>query len=114
MPRGDPLAIQLKLRHYPISAARLAMLPVIEYSATVRRIIGTKLFGILLLGAAVLCFEGKAWAYGDPGSGTLLWQMLLAASVGFMFNVRRIIAWFRSARSRSVTGKTNTNQDRTE
>ena len=59
-------------------------------------------FQVVLVCLVVLCFEGKAWAYADPGSGTLVWQMLLAASVGFMFNLRRIMIWVRS-----VVGKKN-------
>jgi hypothetical protein len=39
--------------------------------------------------------ETNAHAYGDPGSGTLLFQLLLAASFGMMFYLRRIVAWTR-------------------
>jgi hypothetical protein len=38
-------------------------------------------------------------AYTDPGSGTLIWQMLLAVSFGVMFYLRRIIVWFRGLKS---------------
>lgn len=34
-------------------------------------------------------------AYTDPGSGALLWQMLLAGSVSVLFYFRRIRSWFR-------------------
>jgi hypothetical protein len=33
--------------------------------------------------------------YADPGSGALLWQMLVAAVLGALFYWRKIVAWFR-------------------
>jgi hypothetical protein len=44
---------------------------------------------------AILLFSAQAHAYGDPGSGALLWQLLLAAFFGGMFYFRRIISWVR-------------------
>lgn len=32
------------------------------------------------------------FAYTDPGTGMLLWQSLLAVSVGFLFSARRVLA----------------------
>ena len=50
----------------------------------------------LLIGVAVLIVaQTPVYAYTDPGSGTLIWQMLLAASFGVMFYLRRIMSWFR-------------------
>ena len=49
---------------------------------------------LLLLVAA----ERQASAYTDPGSGALIWQMLMAGFVGALFYVRRITSWFRSKR----------------
>jgi hypothetical protein len=46
----------------------------------------------LLLIPTALC------AYTDPGSGALLWQMLVAAFVGVMFSLRRMAERFRSRR----------------
>lgn len=46
---------------------------------------------------AVTLSESQAFAYGDPGSGAMLWQLLLAASFGVMFYIRRIIVWTRGA-----------------
>jgi hypothetical protein len=43
-------------------------------------------------------------AYVDPGSGALLWQVLVAGFVGAMFYIRRITRWFRS-RSQRQGGK---------
>jgi hypothetical protein len=47
---------------------------------------------------ALLSFgtEREAHAYTDPGSGMLIWQMLLAAFAGAMFYFRRFTTWFRN------------------
>jgi hypothetical protein len=55
---------------------------------------------VLFLFAVLICAERGAHAYGDPGSGTLIWQILLAASFGFMFYLRRIIVWARGLGSK--------------
>ena len=44
--------------------------------------------------------QTRVYAYVDPGSGTLIWQILLGASFGVMFYLRRIIGWVRGLRSR--------------
>src|SRR5438105_15552272 len=54
----------------------------------------------LLLGLPVpllLLFasEREARAYTDPGSGALIWQMLVAGFVGAAFYFRRLSAWVR-------------------
>lgn len=36
--------------------------------------------------------QGTLLLYVDPGSGLLLWQLLVAAGAGFVFNVGRRIA----------------------
>lgn len=33
-------------------------------------------------------------AYTDPGTGMLVWQSVLAVSVGFLFTTRRLLARF--------------------
>ncbi len=48
--------------------------------------------------AALVCWLGLiplsgAYAYTDPGTGALLWQILAGAAVGGMFYVRRFFAW---------------------
>ncbi|HVF92126.1 MAG TPA: hypothetical protein VNH22_18825 [Blastocatellia bacterium] len=55
----------------------------------------------ILLFAAILLIvaETKVFAYTDPGTGTLIWQVVMAAIFGAMFYLRRLIAWFRSTRS---------------
>ena len=50
---------------------------------------------LLASGALLFLVTGRAHAYGDPGSGALLWQMALAAMFGGMFYIRRILNWFR-------------------
>jgi hypothetical protein len=51
--------------------------------------------GILLLATA-----REARAYTDPGSGALIWQMLMASLVGLAFYFRRVRSWLRA-----LTGK---------
>ncbi|MCC6589396.1 MAG: hypothetical protein IT168_22040 [Bryobacterales bacterium] len=37
--------------------------------------------------------EAPVFAYGDPGTGLLLWQLAGAALLGVMFRLRRITGW---------------------
>jgi len=39
--------------------------------------------------------ERPAHAYTDPGSGVLIWQMLVAGFVGVAFYFRRFTSWFK-------------------
>jgi hypothetical protein len=48
--------------------------------------------GLLLLLAAS---ERPLKAYADPGSGALIWQVLVAAFIGVLYYIRRIAAFFR-------------------
>ncbi|HXI40201.1 MAG TPA: hypothetical protein VNH18_00085 [Bryobacteraceae bacterium] len=57
----------------------------------------------LLLGVPVLLLllfasEREARAYTDPGSGALIWQMLVAGLVGAAFYVRKFTSWLRRKR----------------
>lgn len=62
---------------------------------------------ILLLAAILLIVaEAKVLAYTDPGTGTLIWQVVMAAIFGAMFYVRRIIAWFRTTRNNAQPAAT--------
>jgi hypothetical protein len=61
----------------------------------------------LLLGVPVLLLllfasEREARAYTDPGSGALIWQMLVAGFVGMAFYFRRFATWLRGKRQSSV------------
>ncbi len=44
----------------------------------------------------LLATSGEAKAYADPGSGALIWQMLAAGFVGFMFYIRKFTTWFKA------------------
>lgn len=63
------------------------------------------LIRILLICVGVLIVaQAPVYAYTDPGSGTLILQMLLAACFGAMFYLRRMIRWVRHLRQ----GRANT------
>ena len=47
----------------------------------------------------VVCAR-PAHAYTDPGTGALIWQMLLAASVSGLIYARRILSWVRGLMTR--------------
>ena len=58
------------------------------------------LISVVLISLGMLIVaQPPVYAYVDPGSGALLWQILLAAVFGLMFYVRKIIAWFRRLNS---------------
>jgi len=40
--------------------------------------------------------EHPARAYTDPGSGAMIWQMLVAGFVGVAFYFRRFTSWLRN------------------
>lgn len=52
----------------------------------------------LLCVAVFVVAETRAYAYADPGSGALIWQILVGASIGVMFYLRAIIRWVRGLR----------------
>jgi hypothetical protein len=41
-----------------------------------------------------------ALAYADPGTGALLWQIMVAVLAGVMFKLRSIAQWFSKRRSK--------------
>jgi diacylglycerol kinase len=53
-------------------------------------------FAVLMTLVSVLSPEAKA--YSDPGSGALLWQMLVASLVGLLFYARKALNWFGKKR----------------
>jgi hypothetical protein len=61
---------------------------------------------LLICVGVLLVAQTRAYAYADPGSGTLIWQMILAASFGVMFYARRIIGWFRRPKTGRERGST--------
>lgn len=60
---------------------------------------------VILVVAVLIATQGRVHAYTDPGTGTLVWQLILAASFGVMFYLRRIVAWARGLRGRSSSGQ---------
>ena len=58
--------------------------------------------GVLLIALAMFGTEREASAYTDPGSGALIWQMLVAGLVGVSFYFRRITAWFKNRKGPKV------------
>lgn len=57
-----------------------------------------RLFVFLLV--ILILTEGRAHAYIDPGTGSLLWQLLFAAGIGGLFYVRKAIAWMGKLQGR--------------
>jgi hypothetical protein len=51
---------------------------------------------IFLVALAMFATEREACAYTDPGTGALIWQMMVAGIVGVGFYFRRITGWFRN------------------
>jgi hypothetical protein len=48
----------------------------------------------------IIFAEGRAYAYIDPGTGSMLWQLLFAAGVGSLFYLRKAIAWVGRLRAK--------------
>jgi hypothetical protein len=55
---------------------------------------------IVLVLVILVLFEGRAHAYIDPGTGSLIWQLLFSAAVGTLFYLRKVFVWFRTLRER--------------
>ena len=53
----------------------------------------------LLLLLVSFAFETEARAYTDPGTGALIWQMLVAGFVGFAFYFRRLRNWMKGKKN---------------
>ena len=49
-----------------------------------------------MIALAMFATEREARAYTDPGTGALIWQMMVAGIVGVGFYFRRITGWFRN------------------
>jgi hypothetical protein len=50
----------------------------------------------IALFAILIITEKDALAYSDPGSGALIWQMVVASMFGGMFYFRKFLGKFRS------------------
>jgi hypothetical protein len=53
----------------------------------------------IIMFALLAAVEQPAYGYTDPGSGALIWQMLMAALVGVGFYYRRLLSWFKRPKS---------------
>ena len=53
---------------------------------------------LFLVALAMFATEREARAYTDPGTGALIWQMLVAGLVGVGFYFRRLTSWFKNRR----------------
>lgn len=62
------------------------------------KVLSSRLFVFLLM--VLVLTEGRAHAYIDPGTGSMLWQFLFAAGVGSLFYLRKAIAWVGRLRER--------------
>jgi hypothetical protein len=57
---------------------------------------------IFLIALAMFATEREARAYTDPGTGALIWQMMVAGLVGVGFYFRRITSWFKNRKGPKV------------
>ena len=62
---------------------------------------------LYLLVFVLLVAERKAFAYTDPGSGAMLWQLLLASVLSAAFTVRYFFQRIKSRFSRTTGQSTN-------
>jgi hypothetical protein len=72
--------------------------PFLLYVTRSKMISGSKsvrLRAAVLVLVLLLAAERPLAAYTDPGSGALLWQILVAGFIGAMFYVRKFTKWFR-------------------
>ena len=62
---------------------------------------GSILFEIIAAIILILVIaEQPAKAYADPGSGAVMWQLLLASIVSVGFHFRKLRSWFAGRRPR--------------
>jgi hypothetical protein len=61
-----------------------------------REFLNLPLRAIFLIALAMFATEREAHAYTDPGTGALIWQMLVAGLVGVGFYFRRLTTWFKN------------------
>jgi hypothetical protein len=54
---------------------------------------------ILALFLLSMASEQSLMAYADPGSGAMFVQIILAATVGILFRIRKIISYFRGPKN---------------
>jgi hypothetical protein len=57
----------------------------------------------LAISMLLMALPAPAAAYVDPGSGTMLWQLAAAALFGGLFQIKRVVAWFRGRMTPAVS-----------
>lgn len=57
---------------------------------------------LIVLAVCMIATERPALAYVNPGSGTIIWQSVLALIAGMAFSFRRITFWFKTRKGRKV------------
>ncbi len=67
-------------------------------SAGARRLLRRAAEVLFLCVLILYISERQAYAYTDPGSGALIWQMLVAAFIGAGFYFRKVLFWFKGKR----------------
>jgi hypothetical protein len=56
----------------------------------------TRLVAVLsLVCVLIVLAERPAYAYADPGTGALLWQLMAASLFGLLFYLRRGLLWLK-------------------
>jgi len=56
----------------------------------------TAFYFLATLFLLVMAMPHPAQAYVDPGSGSMIWQILAASIVGSLFYLRKAVNWVRS------------------
>ena len=71
-----------------------------EYTADTRNMGRVRwCFVASCVAAGIVLFESDLKAYADPGSGALLWQILVGVISGVMYLVRRFLTRFSGRNS---------------
>ncbi len=72
------------------------------HKSTAKQFLNLPVRALFFMALVMFATEREARAYTDPGSGALIWQMLVAGLVGVSFYFRRITAWFRNRKGPKV------------
>jgi hypothetical protein len=76
--------------------------PVSMPKKSAKPLLNLPLRAIFLIALAMFATEREARAYTDPGTGALIWQMMVAGLVGVGFYFRRITSWFKNRKGPKV------------
>ena len=64
--------------------------------SSAKQVVDAFVRSLFLVALVMFATEREAHAYTDPGTGALIWQMLVAGVVGVGFYFRRITTWFKN------------------